>query len=427
MPVINDSCDVLVVGGGTAGVVAAIQSARAGAETLLLEMSSQLGGTITNCGMCYPSYFNVGGRQIVGGIGWELVRECVELSNGSMPDWNNPPPHRPSYSVKLNPGIYALLAEEKALASGVRIAFHEIPESICRMPDGWRVASYGKMLRRNIRAKEIIDCSGDASAVRLAGGPCVREETIQPGTLVFHLDGYDPDRLDADTLEAAYQKALTDGELERGDFCFSDRPFHYYLKNRGGNLQHIFEADSSDSSTLTAANVAGRQRLLKMIRFLRRQPGLEHCTLADCPPMIGIRESYRIVGETVITEDDYFSGKHYSDALAYTYFYVDIHNHDGIEYKFLPPGIFPTLPLSALIPKGMEHMLTAGRTVSSDRSAFSALRVQASCMAMGQMAGAAAALAARYGVTPGNMQLEDIRKLLLKHDAVVPDISKRSP
>ncbi len=417
---IKESCDVLVIGGGTAGVIAAIQSARAGADTLLVEMSSQLGGTISNCGMYYPSYFNVGGRQIVGGIGWELVQECMTLANSEMPDWNNPPTHRPSYSVVLNPCLYALIAEEKVIDSGARIAYHELPESIEKTEAGWMVTCCGKMLKRYIKAKEIIDCSGDASAVRLAGGPCVREKTLQPGTLVFHLTGYDSDTLDVDALETAYQHALKDGELQKGDFCFNDRPFIYYIKNKGGNLQHIFNADSADSSTLTQANIAGRQRLLKMIKFLRRQPGLEQCTIGDCPPMIGIRESYRIIGETLITEEDYLNGKHYEDALAYTYFYVDIHHHDGIEYKFLEPGIFPTLPLSALIPKGMDHILTAGRTISSDRAAFSALRVQASCMAMGQMAGAAAALASMHETTPGKVPIEDIRELLLTHDAIVP-------
>jgi hypothetical protein len=412
--------DVLVIGGGTAGAIAAIQAARAGANTMLMEMTSQLGGTITNCGINHLSYFRVGSRQIVAGIGWEIVQECLKLANSKMPDWNQPPPHRPSHPVTVKPELYALLAEEKALASGVEIAYHEMPDKIEKHPEGWLVSSSGKMLKRQVLTKELVDCTGDASAVQLAGGTCRREKITQPGTLLFHLTGYDPANIDPDQIEAAYQQALADGELKKGDFYKSGSPFYQYLLGHGANQQHIFGADSADSAALSKANIAARQRLLKMIRFLRRQPGLQQCTIEDCPAMIGVRESCRIVGDTIITEEDYLKGKCYEDALAYTYYYVDIHHQEGITYKFLEPDIFPTIPLSALTPQGMDRVLAAGRIISSDPGAFSALRVTASCMAMGQMAGAAAALGAQLKMPSKLVPLAKIRALLLKHGAVVP-------
>jgi len=170
----------------------------------------------------------------------------------------------------------------------------------------------------------------------------------------------------------------------------------------------------------TAADIAGRQRLLKMLRFLRRQPGLEHCSIDHACNTVAVRESYRIVGETTITEDDYLSGRKYDDAVAWTYYYVDIHHHEGIKYKFLAPGVYPVIPLRALIPKGMRHILAAGRCISSDRAAFSALRVQASCMAMGQAAGAAAALGAKLNVPSREVPLDRLRQLLLSHGAIIP-------
>ena len=231
--------------------------------------------------------------------------------------------------------------------------------------------------------------------------------------------------MDADELEKAYQKALADGELRKGDYCYPDRPLFYYLRCRGYNLQHIFQAGgpsgSPDSDIQTEAGIAGRQRLLAMLRFLRRQKGLENCTVTDLAPAASLRESWKIEGEYTITEEDYLNGVRYEDAIAWTYYFIDIHNEDGVKRVFLKPGVFPTIPLRALIPRGMNRMLAAGRIISADRAAFSALRVEASCMAMGQAAGAAAALACQAGIPSREIPVAAVRELLRRHNAEVPE------
>ncbi len=423
MKLIKDECDVLVVGGGTAGLVAAIQAARAGASTILIEMTSQLGGTITNCGVYGCAYFFAGKKQVVSGIGWELAKETIELSNMPMPDFDNPPRHRPSHPVMLDRYLFAMVSEEKVISSGTRLHYHEILNSLewSEKDDRWIAQSTGKMRKRSIIAKEVVDCTGDAVAVRLAGGLCIKEAKSQPGTLLFALAGYDCDTLNERLIQDAYDEALKNGDLQPGDFCFTDQPFINYLKRNGGNLQHIFHADSSDSDMQTQANIQARQRLLAMIRFLRKLPGLEKVYLKEFNHEIGIRETYRIIGETVITKEDYLAGRAYDDAIAYTYYYVDIHHHDGIEYIFLEPEVYPVIPFSALIPKGMKHILTAGRTISSDRAAFSALRVQASCMAMGQAVGAAAAIGCKIGIPSREVPIAETRKLLQEHSAIIPE------
>jgi len=421
--IIEERYDVLVVGGGTAGTIAAIQSARAGAQTILVEMSSQLGGTHTNAGVYSCAYFYVGEKQIVGGIGWEIACETLALSDGKMPDWKNPPRHRPSYQVQLDQSIYSMVSEEKVIQSGVALHYHEILHDLTwdDNTQRWQAITAGKMLTRKITAREIIDCSGDAIAVRLAGGECRKDPVRQPGTLFFSLKGYDADIIDEQAIQEAYDQAIKNGILQKGDFCFSGQPFINYLKSSGGNQQHIFGADSSDSSLQSQANIEGRQRLLKMLRFLRSQPGLGKTCLGRFNPEIGIRDTYRIIGETEITEEDYLGGKQYGDAVAYTYYFVDIHNHDGIEYKFIDPGVFPVIPLGSLIPKGMKHILTAGRTICSDRAAFSALRVQASCMAMGQAVGAASALGCQLNIPSRDVPINKLKDLLKEHNAVVPE------
>jgi hypothetical protein len=137
-------------------------------------------------------------------------------------------------------------------------------------------------------------------------------------------------------------------------------------------------------------------------------------------PETGFRESYRIQGETLITVSDYRSGKKFEDAICHAFYPVDLHTKKGVKPEPLKPGIVPTIPIRALIPKGSKNIMVAGRCVSSDRLANSGLRVQASCMAMGQAAGAAAAISAKAGSTPLEIPLKEIHDLLRQHGAIIP-------
>lgn len=417
----KDSCDVLVIGGGTAGVIAAIQAARAGATTVLVEINTQLGGTMTTGGVAAPAYFFVGNRQIVGGIGWELVQECMELSSDKMPDYNDHSNNRPSWHVLINPYVYTLIAEEKCIESGVTIHYQEMIQSLSKDGDIWTVDFAGNMLKRIVRAKEIIDCSGDAVAVRLAGGECYRDKVSQPGTLSFQLNGYDLSKLDMEQIEKAYNSALAKGFLKSGDYCNKNLPFELFLKNRGGNMQHVFDADSSDSELITQANIAARESLMRILRFLKQQKGMENTSIDTMRTNIGVRDSWRIVGEETVRVKDYLNGKLYDDAVAWTYYFVDIHHEEGISREYIPEGVYPSIPFGALIPRGIDGMLTAGRTISSDKGAFSALRIQASCMAMGQVAGAAAALGVSKNCNSRDVSLSELKTLLREHDALVPN------
>ena len=176
---------------------------------------------------------------------------------------------------------------------------------------------------------------------------------------------------------------------------------------------YVHGADSSTSRTVTTANLQGRKDVLQKVRDTKKR-------LMHMQPEASFRESYRIDGETVITVNDYTSGRHFDDAVSYAFYPVDLHTKTGVRPKPLKPGMVPTIPLSALIPKGSRNIIVAGRCVSSDRLANSGLRVQASCMGMGQAAGATAALAAQLQTTPLDVPLKDIHQLLRAHNAIVP-------
>ena len=409
--------DILVVGGGTAGVIAAIQAGRAGRRTILIENGSMLGGTTTTAGVAFPGIFFAWGKQVISGIGWELVQETVMLNDDVLPDFSIPHGRQHwHHQVRLNGPLYALLAEEKCLEAGVQLRFYETPVKITSRKDGWSVISVGKGTETEIRCNQLIDCTGNAFAASIAGFPVLREQETQPGTLMFRIGGYDYRKLDMEAIRKRYTDAVSRGELVKGEFYNIDA----LLREAGDNVQHIAGADSTTSETHTIANVKGRSSLLRTVRFLRTLPGLEKLKILDMQNETGVRETYRIDGLYQVSHEDYVTGRIFDDAVSYSYYPIDLHDTHGVIPKHLKEGMVPTVPLRALIPRGSRHFLVAGRCVSSDRLANSALRVQASCMGMGQAAAAAAVLANMQGKTPADVSLADLRKLLEDHGAIVP-------
>lgn len=374
---IENKVDVLVVGGGTAGVIAAIQAARAGAKTMIVERGSQLGGTMTTGGVAFPGLFDAWGKQVIAGIGWELVKESVELDDGPLPDFSKVPPRHWMNQIQVNQYLYSLIAQDKCVEAGVEIAFYESPRALKKMADGWEVECYGFGTNRRVLCRQIIDCTGGAEVVGMAGLPRLREAETQPASILFFLGKpYVPGR------ETVTHKVYVHG------------------------------GDSSNSRTVTKANLRGRKDLLARVK----QSGKR---LMHMQPEVSFRESYRIEGETVISVNDYTSGRLFEDAICNAFYPVDLHTKTGVRPKQLKPGIVPTIPFSALVPKDSTNILVAGRCVSSDRLANSGLRVQASCMAMGQAAGAAAALAVQKNTTPLSVPLSELKVLLKSHGAIM--------
>ena len=376
-PAVSDHVDVLIVGGGTAGTIAAIQAGRAGASVLLVERGAQLGGTMTTGGVAFPGLFDAWGKQVIAGIGWELVKESVELDEGNFPDFAKVPRSHWQNQVFTNQFLYAILAEEKCAQAGVQIAYYEFPQAVAKTDGGWQVDCTGFGTKRRVHCKQIIDCTGGAEIVGLLGLPRLREDERQPGSYLF-------------MLGAAHEPG----------------------RNQIHRL-YVHGADSTNSRTVTQANLTGRKTILEKLRK-------EGKRLMHLQPETGFRESYRIEGETVITVNDYRSGRKFEDAVCYAFYPVDLHTRNGVKPEPLKRGVLPTIPLRALVPKNSRNLIVAGRCVSSDRLANSGLRVQAPCMAMGQAAGAAATLAARHGTTPLEVPLKEIHDLLRAHGAIIP-------
>ncbi len=412
--------DILVIGGGTAGVIAAIQAGRAGRKTILVENGSQLGGTTTTGGVAFPGIFFAWGKQVISGIGWELVQSAVAMNDDTLPNFSIPHGrNHPRHQVRLNGQLYALLIEEKCVEAGVQIRFYETPTKITPQKNGWLVQTMGKGVIAEIACNQLIDCTGNAFATSLAGFPVLREAETQPGTLMFQIGGYDFKTLDVKLIQQRYQEALAKGELVKADFRNN---IVGLLRSAGDNISHVLGADATTSETHTVANLKGRKALLDTLRFLRTLPGLEKTHLIDMQNETAVRETYRIDGHYKITHEDYVTGKMFDDSVSYSYYPIDVHDENGVVPDHLKEGIVPTVPLRALIPKNSRNFMVAGRCVSSDRLANSALRVQASCMGMGQAAGATAVLANLQNKTPLEVSMKDIRQLLEEHGGIVPKV-----
>lgn len=410
--------DILVIGGGTSGVIASIQVAREGCSTILVENGSQLGGTTTTGGVSFPGLFHAWGKQIISGIGWELVTEAVRMDNGMLPDFTVPTgKDHWRHQIPLNRNLYTLLAEEKCLEAGVQIRYYEIPVKATFKRNCWHVEIIGKGTNTKIICNQLIDCTGNAAVTSLAGFNVLREQETQPGTLMFEIGGYDYEKLDLRMIRERYNKEILKGSLIKEEFRDN---IEGLLKSTGNNIQHIAGADSTTSESNTIANIKGRTSLLNTFRFLQKLPGCEKIKLISMQPETGVRETNRIDGMYQITHDDYITGKVYDDSVSYSFYPIDIHDKKGVKPKQLSEGIVPTIPLRALIPKGSQNFLVAGRCISSDRLANSALRVQASCMAMGQASGAAAALACKLKTSPINVPMYQLTSIITKNGGIVP-------
>jgi len=411
--------DVLVVGGGSAGHVAAIQAARMGAKTVLLERNSQLGGTTTTGGVCFPGLFHAWGKQVISGIGWELVKQSVEVDGRQLQDFTKIHKSHVPYHVDINGQLYSLLAEEACLDAGVSLAYYQFPQKVVETQAGWLVDVVGQGVAYQLRCRQIIDCTGGAEVVGMLGMERMREATRQPGTQVVIYKGIDHAVANKNKkkIQNMYKAAIRTGALQKGDTWSGNvmQP----INSKRGNVNHIFGADSTNAATQTQTNLAGRKSVLRMLKFLKTIPGGKNASIDRMMSETASRETYRIKGETIITVDDYTSGRVFEDALSYSFYPIDLHDKEGVKPRHLKRGMVPTIPRSALIPKGSKNIMVAGRCLSSDRLANSAARVQASCMGMGQAAGVTAALAVMRNTTPSEVPLNEIRSALAQHNAIV--------
>jgi hypothetical protein len=409
------TCDVLVCGGGPGGICAAVSAARNGADTLLVERYGYLGGAATMA-LVFPFMTRyAGGEQIIDGVFQEIIERLDAKGGYGGPDQ----PHM------FDPETLKSVADDICLESGVRLLFHTMVDG-AEVGSGLieRVTIHNKSGEQSVKASCYIDATGDADLAFLSGVPCEKgrasDGLTQPMTLNFRMAGVDrsimPER---ETLNKLYLGARAQDRIDcpRNDVLHfaTMRPDEVHF-----NTTRIIRADGTNTEDLTKAEIDSRRQVAQLVAWLVSDiPGFEHALLQMTGAQIGIRESRRIVGEYVLTAEDLLSARKFDDCVARGSYPVDIHDPDGggTVIKRLAPGESYDIPYRSLVPKGIDNLLIAGRPISCTHEAHSAIRVMPIAAAIGEAAGAAAALCVRDKTTPRALDVGELRRVLLAQGA----------
>lgn len=418
--------DVLVVGGGPAGIGAAIAAARAGASVLVVEQFNCLGGVAGAGGHGHISIFCAWGdnTRVAGGVIYDIARRLVQEDAGWMT------PHGVWFEVEK----LKYLLERMMTMHGVRLLYHTF---FCEtvVEDGVVLGAViqNKGGRQLVKARRIVDCSGDGDVAASAGAPYAQgrpgDGKCQPVTLMFTIGGVEWPKVQAwhtdYQMRHVWEEAQRNGDME--PFQTTIMGF-WWTPTRadqvGINFTHITDVDGTSAEELTRATLEGRRQAFHSIDVFRKYvPGMEACYMVSTPNTVGLRESRRIVGELVLSEEDMRAQRVWEDSIGHGAFFIDIHHIDGpgMDGTTWHPeqGFHYQIPYRILLPQRVENLLVAGRCVSVTHTALGSIRVMVQCALTGEAAGAAAALSLQEGMSPRYVDVTALQAHLRAHDGIL--------
>lgn len=398
--------DVVVLGGGPAGIAAAVSAARAGRSTLLVERYGFLGGMgtaagVTNfCGL----HANVHGehRRVVEGVAADLLARIDALGGLNAPH----PVMGRIMAQAYDTSAYKIAADDLVLGSGAQILFHALAAGLI-MTDTGRIGALlleTKSGRVAVEGRVFIDCSGDGDMAAWAGAPFEKGDgagnMLYPSSM-FRINAVDPAR--ADTSWSGLARAMAEAERASNRRFPRKSPIVRPQKNgiewRANMTQVAREdgraVDGTDARDLSAGEIEGRRQIADVFQFLRTVPGFEASYIVDIAPQLGIRETRRVLGDYVLTEADVLDCADFPDSIGVNGWPVEAHVAGDVVFKFAAEGSrgYNQLPFRMLLPQGLDNLLVAGRCASMTHMGQSAARVSGACFVMGQAAGTAADLA----------------------------------
>ena len=445
--VLAGDTDVLVVGGGPAGLGAALGAVQAGARVILAERYGFLGGNATAALVMPLMSFHTQmptkerrgattllptdhgpGEAVVGGVLATLLKRLVGVGG------EHPPTLATGYVVPFDPEWFKLVALDLLDEAGVQLLFHAFASGILGDNKVEGVVFETKSGPLAIRAKVTVDCTGDADVAVQAGTPTEVgriDGLVQPMTLMFRMAEFHRAAFEQYVKDNPAQwrgvhglwdlvrKATEAGELKlpREDILFFATPHEGEVSVNSTRVTRVLGTDVWD---LSYAEWMSRRQMRQIAEFLRRYvPGFEKSYVMQSGVNVGVRETRRIVGDYQLTADDVLSARKFDDAIARGAYPVDIHNPTGTGtiLKRLPPGEAYDIPLRSLMPRNAEGLVVAGRCISGTHEAHSSYRVMPIVMATGQAAGVTAALAARSGARPRQLDVKDVQHELLRQGA----------
>lgn len=439
------NADVVVVGGGPAGMCAAIAAAREGVRVILIEQGGFCGGMATKglVGPFMTCYDAKGETMIIRGLFKEIVERMVARGFAIHPAQVHGGTAFTSW-IKIGhehvtpfePEGLKIIIDEMLTEAGVKILYHT--DFIHPVLDNNTISGILVSSKRGleiIKATVVIDCTGDGDVAYRSGVPYEMGNQelnlIQPATMFFHISNVDPDAVEADIQANIHNFYRKDGvnyrsfhwrvtqARENGDWDLNRVSIGMFRMPKPDewcvNTSRIMGVNSTDNESLTNAELIGRQQVYKILHFLQKYvPGCENARIKSIASHIGIRESRHIQGDYRLTAEDLLNSKVPEDSILLAANSVDVHGRFGpTSNEYVPiKGKYYGVPYRCLIPKGIEQLLIAGRCVSADSTAAGAIRVMPPCMGMGEAAGVAAALSVKEGITVRRIDVQNLRKVL---------------
>ena len=434
--------DVLVVGGGPSGIIAAQAAAEDGLNVTLIDSRSFVGGNMT-IGLPILGFLGQKGNQIIKGLPQKFIDKLKEQDASSE---HRPCPLHMSLTL-VEPEAVKNVGLKMLNESGVNVLLYVFFAGVIMEGDEIKgVIIESKSGREVILAKTIIDCTGDADVAFRAGVECEQGNEkggVQPPTLMFCLAGVDTEKLRmsiaeeprtylTDFIPSEYfgqnnqfivvglrslmQKAREDGfdlPVERTILITGLREGEVWV-----NMTRVNGVDGTNPASLSFGELEGRKQVELIQKYLLAYvPGFENAHFTKMAPFLGIRETRRIVGKYVMTAEDVLTCGRFDDAIAVASYPLDLHHPEGGGCTLEWCGDCYDIPYRSLIPQKIENLIVAGRCISTTHEAMSAIRVMAPCMAMGEAAGRAAKMAVRKGIKPSAVDVNELRAELIERGA----------
>ena len=435
VPVVAET-EVLVLGGGPAGIAAATAASRSGARTMLLERYGFLGGMgtaamVTNfCGL--HASINGSVQQIVHGVADDILDRLAKLGGLREPHVVTSADGLKTGAQAYDNAAYKVATDDLLVSAGVDVRFHTF--AVDAVTDNGHIEAVlieTKSGRAAVTADMFIDCSGDADLAAWAGAPFEKggsDGFMAYPTMMFRIADVDHDVAmgeGAPQLKSLIAEANASGEYTLPRKAGIIRPQTHDSEWRA-NLTQISRdgapVDGSDWDDLGYAEIEGRKQAIEYFRFLKdKVPGFADAYMLELAPQIGIRETRRIVGPYQLTGKDVLDCRDFEDSIGCSGWPLETHVLGDVEWKFLAGRGYHQIPFSTTLPTGVDNLLVAGRCASTTQDGQASLRVSGPCFAMGQAAGTAAAMARTAGTAPAELDVAALQRQLAADGAFIGD------